>query len=286
MKPQETEHTVVAWSFRDTLLEWHEYPAGPAGALPPHVHEEYQFCLSLDTAGEYDYRRARHGVPVGSLSVIHPGEVHAARDPDDRIAPATYRVMYVCPCLLKATADDIAGRPVTLPFFVDPILLDPMLAARFLGFHIASEETASRLELDTRHLALLTQLVLRHTDASVTAAGVGQERGAVRRVREYLEDNYAENVSLDQLARLVELSPYHLTRVFRGEVGLPPHAYQLGVRLTRAKGLLLQGSPVSRVAFETGFADQSHLTRHFKRLVGTPPGHYARERKNVQAPRH
>ena len=62
---------------------------------------------------------------------------------------------------------------------------------------------------------------------------------------------------------------------------MPPHAYQLQVRLTRAKRLLLQGVPVSRAATETGFFDLSHFTKHFKRLMGVAPGHYTRERKNV-----
>ncbi len=282
MKPQEVEHTVLAWSFRDTVLEWHCYPPGAAGALPPHLHDEYQFCLSLDTPGEYRYRNARHRVPVGSLSVIHPGEVHAARDLDDRLIPATYRVMYVTPRLLKEAADDIAGRRVALPFFVHPIVLDSSLATRFLGFHIDSEGATSRLEFDTRQLSLLSQFIRRHTDTLGSPYAAGQERRAIRLAREYLESNYAENVSLNQLARLVELSPYHLTRVFTREVGLPPHAYQLGVRVTRAKTSLLRGSSISSVAQETGFADQSHLTRHFKCLVGTPPGHYVHDRKNVQ----
>lgn len=221
-------------------------------------------------------------MPVGSLSVIHPGEVHSAHDPDERTTPATYRVMYVAPPLLKGTAREIAGREVALPFFAAPILNDPLLAKRFLGFHVASESAASKLELDTRQQSLLTQFVLRHAGTPVSSLNLCRERRAVRRAREYLEDNFAENVGLDQLARLVDLSPYHLTRVFASEVGLPPHAYQLGVRVTRAKDLLVRGIPVSRVAGETGFADQSHLARHFKRLVGTPPGHYVRDRKNVQ----
>jgi len=100
--------------------------------------------------------------------------------------------------------------------------------------------------------------------------------------REYLEDNLGRGVPLEELARLANLSPFHLSRVFRDEVGLPPHAYQTQARLGRARSLLLRGWSAARVAQETGFADQSHLSRRFKRLVGVTPGRYAQESKNVQ----
>ena len=98
----------------------------------------------------------------------------------------------------------------------------------------------------------------------------------MRLTREYLEEHYAENVSLEHLSQVAGLSRFHLLRAFREEIGLPPHAYLLGVRLRKAKSLLLEGLPVVRIAQDTGFFDQSHLTRHFKRLVGVPPGQYAR----------
>jgi AraC-like DNA-binding protein len=100
--------------------------------------------------------------------------------------------------------------------------------------------------------------------------------GAVQMIRAYLEDHYAANVSLEDLAGLANLSPFHLARLFRREVGMAPHAYQLQVRLAHAKRMLLHGVPASMVASETGFFDLSHFTRHFKRHLGVAPGRYAR----------
>lgn len=282
MKVEEGRHEIKAWSYGDVVFESYRYAPGLAGTLPKHSHEEYQFCFSLDFPGEYYYRGARHGVPIGSLSAIHPGEVHSARDPEDRQKPATFRMMYADPALLQKTAAEISESAKGHPFFPSPIILDRDLASRFLRLHAALEGTASDLERDSHLLYVLTQFVLRHADAPSSPNPVGKERSAVKLVREYLEDNYTENVSLEQLARLASLSTFHLARVFAEEVGLPPHAYQLGVRLARAKDLLLRGWPVAQTAFETGFADQSHLTRHFKRLVGVPPGRYAQNSKNVQ----
>ena len=104
------------------------------------------------------------------------------------------------------------------------------------------------------------------------------ERGAAlaRRVAEYLEENLARPVTLDELSAATGRSKYHLLRVFRQETGLPPHAWQMRARVLRARGLLDRGMAVARAALETGFADQAHLTRHFKRLLGVTPGRYAR----------
>jgi AraC-like DNA-binding protein len=272
---------VEAWRRGDLILEKYRYAPGPAEELPKHSHGEYQICLSLDFPGLYRYRGASHAVPVGSLSVIHPGEVHSARDPEDRLSPSSFRMMYAAPSLLREASSEVVGREKSPPFFRAPILLDEDLARDFLRLHVALEGAAPALEQDVRLVSVLARLVERH--AGVWSwSSPGREHRAVRLAREYIEDNLAKNVSLDELARLTNLSPFHLARVFREEVGLPPHAYQTQARLGRARGLLLRGWPVARVARETGFSDQSHLTRRFKRLVGVTPGRYAADRKNVQ----
>lgn len=285
MGPPAAEHQVKAWTFRDILLESYRYAPGPAGTLPGHSHEDYQFCLSLDFPGEYRYRGSSYGVPVGSLSIIHPGEVHSARDPEDRHKTANFRLMYVRPDLLRGAASDVAGRAAGEPFFPSPIVLDGELVRRFLRLHASLGEPASELERGSRLLSVLTQLVHRYADTRPCSGPPAGAPGAVELVREYLHDNYAENVSLEELARRANLSPYHLNRIFSREVGLPPHRYQVAVRVGRARELLARGTPITRVAAETGFADQSHLTRTFKRLVQVPPSRYLPQNsKNVQDP--
>src|SRR5262249_52826218 len=96
----------------------------------------------------------------------------------------------------------------------------------------------------------------------------------------YLDAHYADDVSLAHLARIAEVSSFYLARAFRADVGVPPHTYLEGVRVARAKTLLLAGHALADVAFATGFADQSHFTHRFKRTVGVTPGQYAQ-----QAPR-
>jgi len=96
----------------------------------------------------------------------------------------------------------------------------------------------------------------------------------MRRVARYIEENYTENVPLRDLAQLVALSPCTLINLFRREVGIPPHQYLCYVRIREAMALLRGGSSAAAAAIDAGFFDQSHLTRHFKRVCGMTPGQY------------
>jgi hypothetical protein len=134
-RSKEDQHIIKGWSYGGVLLEFYRYAPGPASALPKHSHEEYQVGLSLDFPGEYYYRGTRYGVPVGSLSIVHPGEVHSARDPEDRHTAATFRMIYVAPTLFQKAAVEISGHTKSLPFFPHPIIMDEDLAGHFLKLH-------------------------------------------------------------------------------------------------------------------------------------------------------
>lgn len=98
----------------------------------------------------------------------------------------------------------------------------------------------------------------------------------IARAKKLLEERYADDVRLEELESEIGLSRFYLVRRFRAEVGMPPHAYQLAIRLDRARVLVAAGVPLVEVAARCGFTDQSHLTRHFRRATGVAPGAYAR----------
>jgi AraC-like DNA-binding protein len=156
--------------------------------------------------------------------------------------------------------------------------VDRDLARRFLGLCAAlADDPAPRLEQDALLLAALTLFVERHAAAGLRSPPVGAEPRAVALVKAYLDAHAAEEVSLARLAEVAGLSSPYLNRAFARAVGLPPHRYQTQLRIDRAKALLAAGLPRRAVASETGFADQSHFGRHFKRLVGVTPGRYRAE---------
>jgi AraC-like DNA-binding protein len=97
----------------------------------------------------------------------------------------------------------------------------------------------------------------------------------VRAAREYLHEHLADAVALDELCAVAGMAPFRLVRAFRRAYGVPPHRYQLGLRVARAKELMRCGRELVDVAGEVGFYDQSHLARHFKRHTGVTPRAYA-----------
>lgn len=101
----------------------------------------------------------------------------------------------------------------------------------------------------------------------------------VRRAVEYLRERFAESVSLDEVAAHVGRDKFYLCRVFRAQVGLPPHAYVTQLRVLRAKALLARGGRPSEVATGVGFYDQAQFTRHFRRITGATPARFARARR-------
>jgi len=95
-------------------------------------------------------------------------------------------------------------------------------------------------------------------------------------LRDYLDAQCPRIVTLTEMSRVAALSPFHLVRSFRERIGVPPCRYLLRRRVQRAQVLLARGMPISKAAQEAGFSDQSHLARHFKRIVGMTPGQYAK----------
>ena len=116
-----------------------------------------------------------------------------------------------------------------------------------------------------------------HTPAELEESVRRSEHDAViDAVRAYLEAHCTRVVTLAELARLTGFSQFHVCRLFRDAVGVPPYAYLVRARLARARRMIAAGEPLSTVAYATGFSDQSHLTRHFKRAFGVTPGQYVR----------
>jgi AraC-like DNA-binding protein len=274
MPPAYKDVAVEAWHTPDLLLEFYQYAPGLHAPIPQHSHAEYQIGLCLDHPGRYRYRGSGHDLPVGSVSILHPQEPHVTGNGQLQETPGRNLMLFLPPALVRRVAAETAGeRPVAAaPFFPEPILTDPFLARLLRALHAAHATSASRLAQESLLQSAVARLVLRHGPKYERV--FAPEPARVRRVREYLEAHLAENLSLERLSQVAGLSPYHLCRVFKEATGAAPHAYQTQLRVTRAKKLLLAGQPLTEVAQEVGFFDQSHLLRHFRRHTGVSPGRY------------
>jgi len=243
----------------------------------PHTHEGYVIGVIEQGAEQFAYCRSQHIAPVGSIVFINPGEMHTGSSAAEH--GWTYRTLYPSIELLQGAVSDLTGKPRDIPFFAEAVVHDPEMMTEIALTHRALEEQASALERESRLLWTLSRLILRYADDHPRTRPFAKEHMGIQRVRSYLEENYAENISLEQLAAIAHLSPFHLLRTFRDQISLPPHSYQIQIRIMHAKQMLRMGLSCIDTAMAVGFADQSHFTKHFKRIVGVPPGMYGNIRK-------
>ncbi|MFC9243759.1 AraC family transcriptional regulator [Streptomyces sp. NPDC057136] len=236
-------------------------------AYPMHVHDTWTLLIVDDGAVRYDLDRYERGTPSGTVSLLPPQVPHNG-------SPATphgfrKRVLYLDMTQLDET---FIGPAVD-----GPDLTDPVLRRRVGQLHKALANRGDEFEAESR-LAFIGERLREHLRPRLAFGSAGPDRGIAQSLRDLLDERLLEGIALEEAARLVHAHPTHLVRAFSGAFGIAPHQYMMSRRVDLARRLLLDGQPPGKVATAAGFYDQSHLTRHFKRIVGITPGRYARTR--------
>jgi AraC-like DNA-binding protein len=272
--------------------EYHEH------TFSPHWHEAYAIPVIEDGAECYRYRGAQYVAEAGTVPVINPGELHTGSRAVDE--GWRYRVMYVPIDYLHGLADEIAGRPQPLPWFASEVIRDPDLARRLSRAHRLLEADADRrraandadpvaektavpglenpgsdlLLVEDALIDALSTLLARHARTEEAPVRASPNDPRVETMKALLAADLTTPLRIADLALAVGLSPFHATRLFTQATGLPPHAWRTQLRLQRSLAPLRAGATVADVAAASGFTDQSHFTRHFRRMFGVPPGRW------------
>jgi AraC-like DNA-binding protein len=233
-------------------------------------HERYLVCGCTSVATEWVYRGKASFVYDGGIGLMEPGETHyttASHKPSD------FKALFIDPeFFVNFSAEQ--GMSGT-PHFRLAQVMDSRLFAALYRFCASAEAGGTPLEQQSL-LADCVQHLLVHTEHKPPALRESNLHGPLRRARVYLQERFNESVNLDELSAAAGLSRFHLVRTFAKYFGLPPHAYQIHVRIERARILLRQGVSAAEAASSVGFADQSHFTRHFKKVLRITPSSYAR----------
>jgi len=235
-------------------------------AYPMHVHEAWTLLIVDDGAVRYDLDRHEHGTPHDTVTLLPPHVPHNG-------SPATphgfrKRVLYLDATHLR---EDLIGSAVD-----QPDLRDPVLRRRVGQLHTALAHAGDELEAESR-LTFIGERLRSQLRPNAGADTPRPDPALARRLRELLDERVVDGLTLDEAAGLVHAHPAHLVRAFSTAYGIAPHQYLNSRRVDRARRLLLDGRSPGEVASATGFFDQSHLTRHFRKLVGVTPGRYAKK---------
>ncbi|HSB02071.1 MAG TPA: AraC family transcriptional regulator [Anaerolineales bacterium] len=244
-------------------------------AYPRHSHDYYVLTLIERGRQSFTHKGAKYLTPPGGVILINPDATHTGEAADQY--GFEMRALYPTTALMEMVAFELTGRHQALPFFKEVRVDDRWAANSILSLHKAISQETSTLESESRILWSLAQFIKQYADTGLIEQPLGQERKAIQRARQYIEDCFAEGMTLNKLAQEVALSPYYLLRVFHAEVGMPPYAYLESVRIRHAQQLIKAGRALAEVAIQAGFSSQSHMTRHFKKIIGVTPGQYARQ---------
>jgi AraC-like DNA-binding protein len=235
----------------------------------PHSHPTWTIAVVERGAARFEVDDSEQRAGQGELFVLEPESVHTgmAAVPEGW----TYKVLYVAPDLISEWAEQDAPAPRGAQWVV---FRDRALRAQLLDAHetLVGDDP---LAVEVAVLGAVDRLRT-HLRPGPPAPRGGHEHAAVRRARAHLADRWAEPVSLAELAAVAGLSRFELVRRFRAETGMPPHAFQIDLRIAHARRHLAAGQPPAAVAASCGFADQAHFTRTFRRSVGVTPARYAR----------
>ena len=244
-------------------------------AYPRHSHDYYVISLIERGRQSFTHKGEKYTTPAGGVILINPGVVHTGEPVDSH--GFELRSLYPTISHMELAAYELTGHQRSLPFFANVRVDDAQVSKSILSLHKSLLKDSTSLEGESRFLWTLTKLIKRYADAPLAEQKLGNENKAIQKARHYIEDHFAEGISLDAISRHVALSPYYFLRAFRAEVGMPTHAYLESVRIRHAQGLIGAGKPLAEIAAAVGFSSQSHLTRSFKKIIGVTPGQYAQD---------
>lgn len=233
-----------------------------------HSHEEWSIGVTFAGKQTFRCRGTTTTSRSGNLIVFRPDEMHDGHGEDDD--GFRYAMLYLPAPRVDEWLSE-SGTSRRCPAFRQALIND-LESARLLASAVGALTHANEALMGETALCQATlRIFSRHGNHLPSAVRERPSAAWLARVRDHLNAHYAENVTVDDLARVAQVSRVHLTRAYTQVFGVPPHVYLNSLRLRSAKSLIRLGTPISQVATSVGFADQSHLTRRFKGSFGITP---------------
>ncbi|WP_421145578.1 helix-turn-helix domain-containing protein [Aeromonas dhakensis] len=232
-------------------------------------HSHPHFSIGAITGGHSHYlnQRSRQKVGRGHLVLMNPEEVHACNPIADE--PWSYLMFYLDTGWLQRQQEEAGLGDAFRPFDMTASR-DPLLYQGLCRLHRQLWQESEPLAREVACHQFSRQLLARLTPASWD----DRPPQHLQRAAELMQDDCSRPLTLAQLSAVAGLTPSHFVRSFSRHYGMTPHAYLLDQRIRHARTLLRRGEPLAEVALASGFADQAHFQRQFKRRVAATPGHY------------
>jgi AraC-like DNA-binding protein len=246
--------------------------AETAHAFPRHSHDVFGIGVMVRGGQRSASGRGPVEARIGDVITCNPGEVHDGSPLDER--GRAWRMLYFAPALMFEAAGELMLANARAVELTRPVAHDPQLKSLFNRLFNAAVDEAAHIDDLAREealLALLAYVGARHA----TLTPLRLAAAPIARAKARIDDDPSSSLTLSDLAREAGMSRFQLLRSFAQELGLPPHAYRMQRRVMLARQLIAAGCALADAAAGAGFADQSHMTRAFVRLLGVTPASYA-----------
>lgn len=249
----------------------------------PHFHETYSLGVVVEGSGRMRVRGRDVTFTTGDVVLLEPGEVHTGEAAERN--GWGYYMFYPGRELMSRLAHGLGVDGEV--YFAESRSESPALAR---ALATAGRIACTEPDLALRESSVLDMLgaLIQHAHAGprpLRVAPVSNLTDQLQAVRAHIEQHCLRSIRIEELAQVGALNAYRLIRAFSAQFGISPYAYLLQHRVRVAQEHLADGVPVGRVALDTGFSDQSHFTRTFRRIVGVTPGKFARRRRKCPAVR-
>lgn len=238
--------------------------------FPNHFHDYYVIGFVEEGRRHLSCKNKKYAIGTGDLVLFGPGESHTCEPIDNKTLD--YRCINIKEDIMKKVVFEITGRDY-LPRFTENVLFHSELVSSLREFHLMIMEETKDFKKEELFLFIIEQLITEYSDI-VPEITIQETNMEIRTVCDFLEDNYMNNITLNELSNLTGLSRYYLIHSFTKEKGISPYNYLQTIRIGKAKELLEQGVAPIEVAMKTGFTDQSHFTNFFKKFIGLTPRQY------------
>lgn len=248
-------------------------------AYDPHDHDELLLGVTRQGLQRFSCHRSLHTSSPGKAILIEPGALHDGHSPEAE--GFTYIMLYLPQCWVSQAmqARNLGNIGRLGAAFRHTLTDDPLLTFAIEQAWFALHHAEGRLARD-ESLDKLMAVLARHI-VTPRQSVASSARTQMYRVRDYLHEQMASDVGLDELAAWSGIDRFRLSREFKKVFGQSPHAWLVRLRLRTARTLLAQGMPPAIVACQVGFSDQSHLGRWFQRAYRMTPAMYQLRCSNV-----
>lgn len=245
-----------------------------------HSHEEFSLGVVSQGVQSFMHKGAKHIItPNDTLISVNPDEIHTGES--ELKEGYTYKVLFIDPSYIFHVLGAMHDKESLQAYIKSATTYDPNFALELRNLlHRQEHKQLSKLAFEEGVINFIERFFQKHARMPLLSQN-NHDSARITLAKEYICDNFEQSPNLDEISKSIGLSKFHFFRLFKEHLGLTPHEFLMIQKIKRVKQAIKAGESLSVAAQLGGFADQAHMSRHFKKLVSLTPGVYQKAFKSA-----